>query len=116
MVTPHGNIITESNVHVDSVEITVNCSIKGLNSFCLLWDSADFENVFVIPEYSTSHDTMDLLRHPMNFCIRGVGSIAWTDIRKHRVGMVEKPSNLLQGHSREKDRRFGRDDWGQMRR
>jgi hypothetical protein len=115
---------------VDGVEVTVICSIKGFTSFCL-WDSgirakrhrefttihpltipADFENVFVIPEFPISHDTMDLLRCPMNFCIRGVGSIARTDIRKRRVGMVEKPSDLLRGHSREKDRRFGSGDRG----
>jgi len=50
---------------------------------------------------------MDFLRRPVNHCIRGVGRIARMDIRKRRVGMVEKPSNLLRGNSREKDRRSG---------
>jgi hypothetical protein len=132
--TPHGNTITESNVHVDGVKVTVICPIEGLTSFSLWYSgirakrhreftaihplaiSADFKNVFVIPEFPTSHDTMDLLRRPMNFCVRSIGTIAWTDIQKRRVGMVEKPSDLIWGHSREKDRRFGSGDRSQMRR
>ena len=134
MITPHGNTITESNVHVDGVEVPVICPIKGLTSFCLrdsgirakrhgeftavnpLTIPADFKNVFVIPEFLTSHDMMYLLREPMNFCIRGVGSIARTDIRKRHVRMVEKPSDPLRGHSREKDWRLGSSSRSQMRR
>jgi hypothetical protein len=45
--------------------------------------------MFVVPEFATAHNAMDLLQRPVGFSVGGVGSVAWMDIRKRGVGMMK---------------------------
>ena len=54
----------------------------------------DIKNVLVVSELATSHNAMNLLRRPMNFCVGGIGSVTRPDRRKRRVRMVKKPKDF----------------------
>jgi hypothetical protein len=58
--------------------------------------------MFKIPELLTAHDSMELLRRPMDLCVGGISSIAQSNQGKGCNRMVKKAGNLLGGHSGEK--------------
>ncbi len=69
--------------------------------------AADLEKVFVIPEFTATHDPVQLLRSPMGLGIGSIGGVAWTNRRKGIARMVDKASNVLRSHSREEPRGRG---------
>jgi hypothetical protein len=69
--------------------------------------TADLEKVLVIPEFTATHDPMQLLRSPMGLGIGSIGGVAWTNRRKGSARMVDKASNVLRSHGREEPRGRG---------
>jgi len=51
------------------------------------------ENMFIVAEFLTAHNAMDIFRRPMGFSVRGIGSVAWTDIQERGVGMIKEASD-----------------------
>ncbi len=69
--------------------------------------TADLEKVLVIPEFTATHDPMQLLRSPMGLGIGSIGGVAWTNRRKGSARMVDKVNNVLRSHGREEPRGRG---------
>ena len=116
-IAPHRNAVAKGNVHMDHIKVRVVSPFEGLSSFCFWYSgirtkrhgeftavnpltiTTDIDDVFVIPELSTTHDAMNLLRRPMNLRVGGIICVTWANIRKRCVRMAEKPSDLNPGHS-----------------
>jgi hypothetical protein len=106
-IAPHRDAITKNDIHVDDIEKSVGNTIKRCAPFCLqnssVWAkrhrklaiinpfiiTTNIENMIAVSELPTVHNAMDFLQRPMGFSVGGVGSVAWTDIRKRGVGMMK---------------------------
>jgi hypothetical protein len=62
--------------------------------------------MFIISEFPTAHDSMELLCRPMGLCVRGIGGITQLNQGEGCARLVTKVGNLLGGHSGEKARRW----------
>jgi hypothetical protein len=67
--------------------------------------AANLKQSFVIPELTTAHSAMKLLRRPVSFRIGVVGRVARMDSRESRSVSVKPRNNFFSCHSRSKNRR-----------
>jgi hypothetical protein len=110
---PHRDAVTKSNDHMDYVQ-KVRFSVINIASSCSLWNcskrsksqrklatinplsvEAGLEDVFVVPETTTSHSTMEVFGDPMGLSIRTISPITGANGWNGRPLMVNEARDVV---------------------
>jgi hypothetical protein len=123
-ISTNRDTVVKHDVHVDSIQAMVFSAIEQAAAFGF-WNggirtkgggklatvhpfsvTTDLKEMFIISEFPTAHDSMELLCRPMGLCVRGIGGITQLNQGEGCARLVTKVGNLLGGHSGEKARRW----------
>ncbi len=117
MEITHWKKIVKCNVHVNGIQVFIPGAIKCATPFSFRnsckgtkqWEkfatvglfvfTTDQENVFIVPEFSTTHNPVQFLCQPMCFPIWLVGCATRINHQKCGIRMMNKACHLFQCHN-----------------